>query len=92
MLFSEVGRDMSRWPTAAHFVSCLGLCPDNDISGGKVLWRAIFRHLLFVGIHSGLEGRYQLFDFFVALIDQVAMASIQRQPLFEGQDVFTSPV
>ena len=36
MLFSEVGRDMSRWPTAAHFVSWLGLCPDNDISGGKV--------------------------------------------------------
>ncbi len=27
MLFSEVGRDMSRWPTAAHFVSWLGLCP-----------------------------------------------------------------
>ena len=24
---------------AAHFVSWLGLCPDNDISGGKVLWR-----------------------------------------------------
>ena len=40
ILFSEVGRDMSRWPTAAHFVSWLGLCPDNDISGGKVLWRA----------------------------------------------------
>ena len=39
MLFSEVGRDMSRWPSAAHFVSWLGLCPDNDISGGKVLWR-----------------------------------------------------
>lgn len=38
-LFSEVGRDMSRWPTAGHFVSWLGLCPDNDISGGKVLWR-----------------------------------------------------
>ncbi len=38
-LFSEVGRDMSRWPTAAHFVSWLGLCPDNDISGGQVLWR-----------------------------------------------------
>ncbi|MEO7650311.1 MAG: transposase [Bryobacteraceae bacterium] len=35
MLFSEVGRDMSRWPTAAHFVSWLGLCPDNDISGGR---------------------------------------------------------
>ena len=38
-LFSEVGRDMTRWPTAAHFISWLGLCPDNDISGGKVLWR-----------------------------------------------------
>jgi transposase len=39
VLFTEVGRDMSRWPTAAHFVSWLALCPDNDISGGKVLWR-----------------------------------------------------
>ena len=43
MLFSEVGRDMSRWHTAAHFVSWLGLCPDNDISGGKVLWRGARR-------------------------------------------------
>ena len=42
-LFSEVGRDMSRWPTAAHFVSWLGLCPDNDISGGKVLSRSARR-------------------------------------------------
>jgi hypothetical protein len=39
VLFTEVGRDMSKWPTAAHFVSWLALCPDNDISGGKVLWR-----------------------------------------------------
>lgn len=39
-LFSEVGRDLSsRWPTTAHFVSWLNLCPDNDISGGRVLWR-----------------------------------------------------
>jgi hypothetical protein len=38
-LFSEIGRDMSPWPTAAHFVSWLALCPDNDISGGKLLWR-----------------------------------------------------
>jgi len=43
MLFSEVGRDMSRWPDAGHFVSWLGLCPDNDISGGKVLWRGARR-------------------------------------------------
>jgi len=43
MLFSEVGRDMTRWPTAAHFVSWLGLCPDNDISGGKVLSKTVRR-------------------------------------------------
>ena len=43
MLFSEVGRDMSRWPTSGNFVSWLGLCPDNDISGGKVLWRGARR-------------------------------------------------
>ena len=40
-LFSEVGRDMSRWATAGHFVSWLALCPDNDISGGRVLWRGV---------------------------------------------------
>ena len=40
-LFSEVGRDLSRWPSAAHFVSWLALCPDNDISGGRVLWRGM---------------------------------------------------
>jgi transposase len=40
-LFSEVGRDMSKWPTARHFVSWLGLCPDNDISGGKLLRRGV---------------------------------------------------
>jgi transposase len=39
-LFSEVGRDLStRWPTDGHFISWLNLCPDNDISGGRVLWR-----------------------------------------------------
>jgi len=43
VLFSEVGRDMSRWKTAAHFVSWLALCPDNDISGGQVLWRGTRR-------------------------------------------------
>lgn len=40
-LFSEVGRDMSKWPTAPHFISWLALCPDNDISGGKLLWRGV---------------------------------------------------
>ncbi len=40
-LFSEVGRDMSKWKTAHHFASWSGLCPDNDRSGGKVLWRGV---------------------------------------------------
>lgn len=40
-LFGEVGRDMTRWLTTAHFVSWLALCPDNDISGGRILWRGM---------------------------------------------------
>jgi len=39
-LFTEVGRDMCQWPTAHHFASWLALCTDNDISGGRVLWKA----------------------------------------------------
>jgi len=44
-LVSEVGLDMSRWKTEAHFASWLGLCPDNRISGDKVLARGT-RHVL----------------------------------------------
>jgi transposase len=40
-LFSEIGNDLSRFPTAGHFASWLGLCPDNDKSGGQVLWRGV---------------------------------------------------
>jgi len=36
-IISETGVDMSKWPTENHFASWLGLCPYNDISGGKVL-------------------------------------------------------
>ena len=35
-VISEVGLDMSRWPTGKHFASWLGLCPGNKITGGKV--------------------------------------------------------
>jgi len=38
-LFSEIGRNLSCWATAANFVSWLALCPDNDITGGRVVWR-----------------------------------------------------
>jgi transposase len=36
-ILSEIGTDMSHWPTEKHFASWLGLSPHNDISGGKVL-------------------------------------------------------
>ena len=42
-LISEVGLDMSRWKTEAHFASWLGLCPDNRVSGDKVLSRGTRR-------------------------------------------------
>ena len=38
-ILSEVGVDMSRWNTEKSFASWLGLCPDNRVSGGKVLRR-----------------------------------------------------
>ncbi|MCP4598970.1 MAG: IS110 family transposase [Proteobacteria bacterium] len=34
---SEIGTDVSLWPSLRHFTSWLGLCPCNKISGGKVL-------------------------------------------------------
>jgi transposase len=36
-LFAELGADLSAFPSGDHFASWLGLCPDNRISGGKVL-------------------------------------------------------
>ena len=44
-VISEVGLDMSRWKTEAHFVSWLGLCPDNRISGDRVLSKGT-RHVI----------------------------------------------
>lgn len=37
VLFSEVGPDVSKFPSDSHFSSWLGLCPNNKISGGKIL-------------------------------------------------------
>jgi transposase len=36
-LVSEIGTDMSRWPSAKHFTSWLTLAPQNKISGGRLL-------------------------------------------------------
>ena len=34
-MISEIGLDMSRFPSAAHLISWAGLCPKNDESAGK---------------------------------------------------------
>ena len=40
LVLSELGLDVvNKWPTEAQFTSWLGLCPNNEISGGKVLRR-----------------------------------------------------
>src|SRR6266404_2978432 len=36
-ILSEAGWDMSNWETEDHFVSWLRLCPDNRISGDKII-------------------------------------------------------
>jgi len=36
-ILSEAGWDMSKWKTEHHFVSWLRLCPDNKISGDKII-------------------------------------------------------
>jgi len=36
-VMSEIGPDLSRFKSAKHFTSWLGLCPGTKISGGKVL-------------------------------------------------------
>jgi len=36
-IFSETGRDLSKWETASHFISWLNLCPNNKITGGKLI-------------------------------------------------------
>jgi len=37
VVFTEVGPDLSKFKTANNFCSWLGLCPNNKISGGKIL-------------------------------------------------------
>jgi len=40
LILSELGsKVVTTWPSEAHFASWLGLCPNNEISGGKVLRR-----------------------------------------------------
>ena len=36
-ILAETGTNLSKWPTENHFVSWLNLCPNNKISGGKLI-------------------------------------------------------
>lgn len=36
-ILSKTRTDMSKWQTHKHFVSWLNLCPNNKISGGKLI-------------------------------------------------------
>lgn len=38
-LISEIGLDMSAWGTCKQFTSWLGLCPQNQITGGRIIKR-----------------------------------------------------
>ena len=59
-LLSEVGPDLSRFRSASAFASWLGLCPDNRISGGKVLSvksRKV-KNRAAMALHMGVQSLY----------------------------------
>src|SRR6201988_2182738 len=43
-LFVELGADLSAFPSPRHFAAWMGLCPDNAITGGKVIRRGTRRN------------------------------------------------
>jgi hypothetical protein len=43
VLLSEIGVDVSRFPTEKHFTSWLGLCPQHQGSAGKIRSRRVRR-------------------------------------------------
>jgi transposase len=43
VVLSEIGIDMSKWPTVKRFVSWLGLCPQHRGSAGKIRSRRVRR-------------------------------------------------
>ena len=36
-VISEIGADMTKWPSAGHFASRLGLNPNNRVTGGRII-------------------------------------------------------
>jgi len=42
-LLAETGTDLSKWQNENHFVSWLNLCPNNKISGGKLISSSLLK-------------------------------------------------
>jgi transposase len=42
-LLAETGTDLSKWENENHFVSWLNLCPNNKISGGKLISSSLLK-------------------------------------------------
>jgi transposase len=42
-ILSETGTDLSKWPTGNHFVSWMNFCPNNKITGGKLISSMIMK-------------------------------------------------
>lgn len=42
-IFSETGADLSKWESENHFVSWLNLCPNNKITGGKLISSTVMK-------------------------------------------------
>ncbi len=52
-IISEIGTDMTKWPSVKHFAAWLGLAPRNDISGGKVLRSRVLKNVNRAGYPLG---------------------------------------
>jgi transposase len=42
-ILSETGTDLSKWESEKHFVSWLNLCPNNKITGGKLISSTVMK-------------------------------------------------
>jgi transposase len=69
-ILSEIGADVSQFRNASAFASWLGLCPEKQISGGKVLYtktrtvRNRVANALRLGAHSLHHAKNYLGEFF----------------------------
>lgn len=70
VFFTEVGPDLSKFSTVGHFCSWLGLCPQNKISGGRILSSGTrpgtnrFAHALRISANSLWSSKSYLGNYF----------------------------